>query len=135
VLLAEEEPEYFEEVEDPSEPIEEELFEETMSTPPSIPAWAQTIIQNQQAQLDNITRLLEAQEENAGGDALTQAAPARDNRPVRAEYIYDFSPADSPDDMSYHFFIERINDMVAQYDEERVLPSLVSCLKNERARM
>jgi len=135
-LLAEEEPEYFEEVEDPSEPVEEELFEETsdMSTSSSIPAWAQTIIQNQQAQLDNITRLLEVQEENAG-DAHIPAAPARDNRPVRAEYIYDFSPADSPDDMSYHFFIERINDMVAQYDEERVLPSLVSCLKNERARM
>jgi len=54
---------------------------------------------------------------------------------VRAKYIYDFSPADSSDDMSYHFFIERINDMVAQYDEGQILPSLVSCLKNERARM
>jgi len=63
-------------VEEPAEPIEEELFEETsdMLESSSIPTWVQTIIQNQQVQLDNITRLLEAQEENAGN--IQQTAPA-----------------------------------------------------------
>ena len=36
--------------------------------------------------------------------------------------------------MSYYYFTERINDLVAQYGEQRVLPSLVSCLDNDRAR-
>lgn len=54
--------------------------------------------------------------------------------PIRAEYIFDFAPLDSPDDTSYYLFTERIVDMVAQYGEGKVLLSLVACLKNTRAK-
>ena len=57
-----------------------------------------------------------------------------DNRPIKAEDIFEFKPTDTQDDCEYFLFIERITDFVLQYTEERVRPSLVSCLKNARAK-
>src|SRR5438876_8598233 len=54
--------------------------------------------------------------------------------PVCAEDIYKFQLSDKSDDMGYYFFTKRINDLVAQYGEQQVLPSLISCLENDRAR-
>ena len=76
-----------------------------------------------------IIALLQAQTLNAAPPAPT------DTRPIRAEDIYDFTPSDSADDYDYHIFTGRFYDMVVQYNEQCVLPSLVSCLKNERARI
>ena len=90
-----------------------------------IPAWAQALLQHQQAQLDQLNALVQN---------INQPQAPQDNRPIRAEDIYKFQPSDKADDMSYYFFTERINDMVAQYGEQRVLPSLVSCLDSDRAR-
>jgi hypothetical protein len=61
-------------------------------------------------------------------------AQLEDVRPIKPEDIYEFKPSDSPDDCEYFLFIERIKDYVAQYHEDRVRPSLVSCLKNSRAK-
>jgi len=138
VLLGEEEPEFFEEVEEPEEEgQEEEFFPQQDFTPPEeqqmeeddineVPAWVRALITNQQTQLEAITRLLEM--------GAAQQRNGHDSRPIRTEHIYDFEPSDTADDMTYYFFLERINDMVAQYGENKVLPSLVTCLKNERAK-
>ena len=94
-----------------------------------IPAWAQALLQNQQQQIAQLTVLIQ----NIPQAPQVPQAP-QENRPICAEDIYKFQPSDKPDDMSYYYFTELINDLVAQYGEQRVLPSLVSCLDNDRAR-
>jgi hypothetical protein len=124
-------PEFFEEVDDPrqsQEPLE--VFpddESEASEMADIPAWAQQILAQQNAQLTQLTQLMQNNINNpvAGGN---------NDRPIRPEYIFDFSPTDSPDDTNYYLFSERITDMVAQYGEAKVLLSLVACLKNTRAK-
>jgi hypothetical protein len=81
--------------------------------------------------------------ENTTANATTNAmasstandtSVANENQPLRAEEIYKFQPSDSPDDIDYYLFSDRITELVAQYGEKRILPSLTSCLQNERAK-
>ena len=95
---------------------------------PEPPEWIQQVLQAQQAQLVQLTALLQVQMLNA-----VPPTPA-DTRPICAEDIYDFTHSDSADDYNYHIFTEHIYNIVAQYNEQCVLPSLISCLKNERTR-
>lgn len=125
-------PEFFEEVKEPNpnaEDIAEVFPEDEDETLPQmdIPPWAQQIIAQQTAQLTQLTQLMQ---NNIGNNAQQAGA----DRPIRAEYIFEFSPTDSPDDTEYYLFSERITDMVAQYGEAKVLLSLVACLKNSRAK-
>jgi hypothetical protein len=128
-LLADEHPEFFEEVSDCEE--DHHFHREDTDIYPDdnemgdMPPWVQALITNQQNQLNHLTQLIQQNNQNH---------TFGDTRPLRAEYIYEFSPTDSPDDTDYYMFMERINDMVAQYGEERIIPSLVSCLKTSRAK-
>ena len=115
----------------------------------SIPGWAQDIIRNQQAQIAQQKAYLEQHDERIKTltDILAKfelpqqekeqtgkIGTVGDNRPIKAEDIFEFKPTDTQDDCEYFLFIERIKDFVAQYNEDRVRPSLVSCLKNARAK-
>jgi len=87
-----------------------------------IPEWARTIMQQQQRQLDKLTRLVE----NRGGHY--------EGRPVKADEIYAFMPDDSKTGIDYFLFAERIADMVNVHGEDKILPSLISCLKNDMSK-
>jgi hypothetical protein len=107
--------------------------------PENIPDWAQTIISAQKIQIDHqqdqINRLASILEKF---EIPKERKEARERpleiRPVKAEDIFEFKPTDTQDDCEYFLFIERITDFVAQYTEECVRPSLISCLKNARAK-
>ena len=82
-----------------------------------IPAWARNILQQQQRLL---TKLVENRHQ--------------DVRPIKADDIYQFKPDDSKTGIDYFLFAERIADMVNVHGEEKILPSLISCLKNDLAK-
>ena len=87
----------------------------------NIPEWARTIIQQQQRQLTTLTHLMERRGHY-------------DGRPVKADEIYEFMPDDSKTGIDYFLFAERIADMVNVHGEEKILPSLISCLKNDMSK-
>ena len=82
---------------------------------PPVPQWVQTMFERQQELLERIQR----------NDAVNT---------LRQDILYKFSPSDSPDDLDYFTFSERITDLVLQYGERRVLASLLACLENQRAK-
>jgi len=121
-------PEFFEEVEEPAESLDPlEIFPEDESEHlemADVPPWAQQILAQQNAQIKKFTQLLQNNINNNTNNGANE-------HPIRAEYIFDFTPSDSPDDTTYY---QRIVDMVAQYGGGKVLLSLVACLKNTRAK-
>ena len=125
--------EFYEEVDEPEESLDpQEIFPEDdresehSAEMADIPQWAQTILARQNAQLKKLAQIIRNNNNNNTNNG--------NEHPIRAEYIFDFTPSDSPDDTSYYLFTERIVDMVAQYGEGKVLLSLVACLKNTRAK-
>src|ERR1700731_1879412 len=115
---------------------EDQGTQPSQEKPSKEPPWLTRIIQSNEGRdkvlqgfiIDLIDCLKENKAENK------PIAQLEDVRPIKPEDIYEFKPSDSQDDCEYFLFIERIKDYVAQYSEERVRPSLVSCLKNSRAK-
>jgi hypothetical protein len=106
---------------------ETDIFPEEEEMADQLPAWVQLLMENQQTQIDHLSTIIQ-------NNANAPHQHVADTRPLRPEYIYEFSPAESADDTDYYLFTERITDMVATYGQEKILPSLVSCLKNARAK-
>ena len=88
-------------------------------------------LERQDAQLKAITDILDrltvSQQER---EQTGRIGTVVENRLIKVKDIFEFKPTDTQDDCEYFLFIECIKDFVAQYTEERVRPSLVSCLKN-----
>ena len=94
--------------------------------PGDIPAWARDLFKGQQHQLGQLQQLLAGQAEQYGNF---------NSRPLKPDDIYEFRPVEgSQDDVDYFLFSERILDMTAIHGEDKVLPSLASCLKSSRAK-
>ena len=115
---------------------EDQGTQQSQDPPSNEPEWLTRILQSHEGRdkvlqsfLSELITTLKA--DKAGNKPIAQL---EDVRPIKPEDIYEFKPSDSQDDCEYFLFIERIKDYVAQYSEERVRPSLVSCLKNSRAK-
>ena len=115
---------------------EDQGTQQSQDPPSNEPEWLTRILQSHEGRdkvlqsfLSELITTLKA--DKAGNKPIAQL---EDVCPIKPEDIYEFKPSDSQDDCEYFLFIERIKDYVAQYSEERVRPSLVSCLKNSRAK-
>jgi hypothetical protein len=87
--------------------------------------------------VENILKL-NAESQKTMAAALQQFSSALEKLnppcPLRHDEVYDFKPSDSPEDIEYFLFKERISDLVGQYGDDRVWPALLACLQNARAR-
>lgn len=126
-VFAEPEPTiYYEQEEDRApeqvilKPLDTMSDDESSVNDSQLPDWVEQLFAHQQSLLEHL--------------AQNNGPHRADNRPIRAEYIYKFTPLDLPDDTDYFFFCERIEDTVQLWGEERVLPTLVACLDNTRAK-
>ena len=106
------------------------------------PQWVQDLMQAHQQQLavaqNQITKLTTLVEKLTADDDEGQLE-GPGNRPefqrtLKSEEIYKFNPSDSGDDVDYFLFQQRIIDLTRIHGKDKVLPALVSCLRNDRAK-
>lgn len=105
--------------------IQEDIYPPPDMAQP-LPEWVENILKSNAEAQKTMAAALERLSITGG----KQSPP----RPLRHEEVYDFKPSDSPEDIEYFLFKERISDLVGQYGDDRVRPALLACLQNARAR-